>query len=57
MALELRTLEARGLDATPSMQAKLRKVGSPHIKGTLSLNTRRAAGFDDAELALLHLNA
>lgn len=30
MALVPRTLEARGLDATPPMQAKLRKVGTPH---------------------------
>jgi uncharacterized ferritin-like protein (DUF455 family) len=30
MALVPRTLEARGLDATPPMQAKLRRVGSPH---------------------------
>ena len=29
MALVPRTLEARGLDATPPMQAKLRRVGSP----------------------------
>ena len=29
MALVPRTLEARGLDATPAMQAKLRRVGSP----------------------------
>jgi uncharacterized ferritin-like protein (DUF455 family) len=29
MALVPRTLEARGLDATPSIQAKLRQVGSP----------------------------
>ena len=29
MALVPRTLEARGLDATPPMQVKLRKVGSP----------------------------
>ena len=29
MALVPRTLEARGLDATPLIQAKLRKVGSP----------------------------
>lgn len=29
MALVPRTLEARGLDATPPMQAKLRKLGSP----------------------------
>jgi len=29
MALVPRTLEARGLDATPIIQAKLRKVGSP----------------------------
>lgn len=30
MALVPRTLEARGLDATPPMQARLRKVGTPH---------------------------
>ena len=30
MALVPRTLEARGLDATPPMQAKLRKVATPH---------------------------
>jgi uncharacterized ferritin-like protein (DUF455 family) len=29
MALVPRTLEARGLDATPAMQAKLRRVGTP----------------------------
>lgn len=29
MALVPRTLEARGLDATPPMQAKLRKIGAP----------------------------
>ena len=109
MALVPRTLEARGLDATPPMQAKLRKVATPHalravdildiilrdeighvaignhwyryicqqrgldpvtnyavlaeqysaprIKGPLNLDARRAAGFDDAELALLYLNA
>ncbi len=109
MALVPRTLEARGLDATPPMQAKLRKVATPQalwaveildiilrdeighvaignhwyrylcqqrgldpvahyavlaeqysaprVKGPLNLEARRAAGFDDAELALLHLNA
>lgn len=30
MALVPRTLEARGLDATPLIQTKLRKVGTPH---------------------------
>jgi uncharacterized ferritin-like protein (DUF455 family) len=30
MALVPRTLEARGLDATPIIQEKLRKVGTPH---------------------------
>ena len=30
MALVPRTLEARGLDANPPMQAKLRRVGTPH---------------------------
>ncbi len=105
MALVPRTLEARGLDATPPMQAKLRKVGTPHalkavdildiilrdeighvaignhwyrylcsqrgldplatyallarqydaprVKGPLNLEARRAAGFNEAELALL----
>lgn len=105
MALVPRTLEARGLDATPAMQAKLRKVGTPaalaavdildiilrdeighvaignrwyrhlctqrgldpvhtyaelaaaygapRLKGPFNLGARRAAGFDEAELALL----
>lgn len=105
MALVPRTLEARGLDATPAMQAKLRKVGSPgalgavaildiilrdeigHVaignhwyrflcgergleplatygqlakqyeapalRGPFNLEARRAAGFDEAELAQL----
>ncbi|OOG38792.1 ferritin-like domain-containing protein [Polaromonas sp. A23] len=105
MALVPRTLEARGLDATPAMQAKLRKVGSPgalgavaildiilhdeigHVaignhwyrhlcsergldpvatyaelaaryeapalRGPFNLDARRAAGFDEAELAQL----
>ena len=109
MALVPRTLEARGLDATPAMQAKLRRVGTaaalgavaildiilrdeighvaignhwyrylcdqrsldpiatyavlaaqydaPRVRGPLNLDARRAAGFDDAELALLQLNA
>ena len=39
MALVPRTLEARGLDATPPMQAKLRKVGTP--------NALRAVGILD----------
>lgn len=106
MALVPRTLEARGLDATPAMQAKLRKVGTPgalaavgildiilrdeighvaignrwyrhlcsergldpirtyaelaaaygapRLKGPFNLDARRAAGFDEAELALLN---
>ena len=33
MALVPRTLEARGLDATPLIQAKLRKVGAANAKG------------------------
>ena len=109
MALVPRTLEARGLDATPPMQAKLRKVGTPcalraveildtilhdevghvaignywyrtlcaqrglepiatyallaaqygapRIKGPLNLAARRRAGFDEAELNVLQLNA
>ena len=105
MALVPRTLEARGLDATPAMQAKLRRVGTPaalgvvaildiilrdeigHVaignhwyrhlcsqrgldpvstyallasryeapalKGPFNLAARRAAGFEETELALL----
>ncbi len=37
MALVPRTLEARGLDATPLMQAKLRKVGSPDAMKTVDI--------------------
>ena len=37
MALVPRTLEARGLDATPPMQAKLRKVGSPDALRTVAI--------------------
>ncbi len=37
MALVPRTLEARGLDATPAMQAKLRKVGTPHALGAVAI--------------------
>jgi uncharacterized ferritin-like protein (DUF455 family) len=37
MALVPRTLEARGLDATPPMQAKLRKVGTPHALRAVSI--------------------
>lgn len=105
MALVPRTLEARGLDATPAMQAKLRRVGSPaalravaildiilrdeighvaignhwyrhlcsergldpvgtyavlataygapRLKGPFNLDARRAAGFDEDEIAQL----
>jgi uncharacterized ferritin-like protein (DUF455 family) len=105
MALVPRTLEARGLDATPAMQAKLRKVGTPdalaavaildiilrdeighvaignhwyrhlcserglepvatyaelarryeapRLKGPFNFDARRAAGFNEDELALL----
>jgi uncharacterized ferritin-like protein (DUF455 family) len=37
MALVPRTLEARGLDATPPMQAKLRKVGTPDALRAVSI--------------------
>ena len=37
MALVPRTLEARGLDATPPMQAKLRKVGTPHALAAVEI--------------------
>jgi uncharacterized ferritin-like protein (DUF455 family) len=37
MALVPRTLEARGLDATPPMQAKLRKVGTPQALRAVSI--------------------
>ncbi len=47
MALVPRTLEARGLDATPPMQAKLRKVGTPdalNIIGILDIILRDEVG-------------
>jgi uncharacterized ferritin-like protein (DUF455 family) len=47
MALVPRTLEARGLDATPPMQAKLHKVGSPDalkIIGILDIILRDEVG-------------
>jgi uncharacterized ferritin-like protein (DUF455 family) len=37
MALVPRTLEARGLDATPVIQAKLRKVGSAHSAAAVAI--------------------
>jgi uncharacterized ferritin-like protein (DUF455 family) len=37
MALVPRTLEARGLDATPPMQAKLRKLASFHALGAVDI--------------------
>ena len=37
MALVPRTLEARGLDATPVIQTKLRKVGTPRALATVAL--------------------
>lgn len=37
MALVPRTLEARGLDATPVIQEKLRKVGSPHAMAAVAI--------------------
>jgi uncharacterized ferritin-like protein (DUF455 family) len=47
MALVPRTLEARGLDATPPMQAKLRKIGTPDalkIIGILDIILRDEVG-------------
>lgn len=37
MALVPRTLEARGLDATPIIQAKLRKVGTPRALAAVTI--------------------
>ncbi|MCB2017052.1 MAG: ferritin-like domain-containing protein [Hydrogenophaga sp.] len=37
MALVPRTLEARGLDATPLIQARLRKVGTPAARGAVDI--------------------
>ena len=37
MALVPRTLEARGLDATPLIQAKLRKVGTPAARAAVAI--------------------
>ena len=55
MALVPRTLEARGLDATPPMQERLRKVGTPEalsFRAALDVILRemRAAGFAGTEL-------
>lgn len=47
MALVPRTLEARGLDATPLIQARLRKVGSPaalRVVGALDVILRDEVG-------------
>ena len=40
MALVPRTLEARGLDATPLIQAKLRKLPSPHAQAAVLILDR-----------------
>ena len=37
MALVPRTLEARGLDATPLIQAKLRRVGTPEAQRAVEI--------------------
>jgi uncharacterized ferritin-like protein (DUF455 family) len=51
MALVPRVLEARGLDVTPGMIARLRSVGG--LRGPFNLDARRAAGFGEDELASL----
>ena len=43
MALVPRTLEARGLDATPLIQAKLRQVGTPTRCGRATSSTSSCA--------------
>jgi len=52
MALVPRTLEARGLDATPQIQAKLRQVGSP-----AALRALERAGVSEEELTRLSQSA
>jgi uncharacterized ferritin-like protein (DUF455 family) len=44
MALVPRTLEARGLDATPPMQAQLRKAGDHHAVAILDIILRDEIG-------------
>ncbi len=43
----------RGLDALAHWQTLARDYGAPRLNGPFNLEARRAAGFDDAELALL----
>lgn len=50
MALVPRTLEARGLDATPPMQAKLRQVAATAKDGTLRTAAERAVEVLDVIL-------
>ncbi|MEO8023511.1 DUF455 family protein, partial [Polaromonas sp.] len=43
----------RGLDPVATYAVLAKQYGAPHLKGPLNLDARRAAGFDEAELALL----
>ena len=44
---------AVGLDPVTHYAVLARQFDAPRIKGPLNLDARRAAGFDDVELALL----
>ena len=45
--------EQRGLDPLATYAALAREHGAPRPRGPFNLDARRAAGFDEAELAAL----
>jgi uncharacterized ferritin-like protein (DUF455 family) len=47
----------RGLDPIASYAALAAQHGAPRLRGPFNLQARRAAGFDEAELALLQADA
>ena len=53
IALVPRTLEARGLDPVATYAELSERYKAPHLRGPFNLEARRAAGFDEEELAAL----
>lgn len=45
----------RGLDPVPAYHALALRYRAPRLRGPFNLTARRAAGFDEAELAALAL--
>jgi uncharacterized ferritin-like protein (DUF455 family) len=45
--------QARGLDPIPTYAELARQYGAPRLKGPFNLVARRAAGFEESELAWL----